>query len=177
MPVSQSFKNRADRAAFFEAWVGCVLARAGLYTLHYPFTYDDGKDHGLSWDLEVGADHPLSNSYDPHDARSRKPVLKPVEVKAISPVFMSPTDYPYSDLIVCSQNNWVRKWSWVKETQRDFLYVCNSNGAIVWLPIGSPVTLGNEVTDSTRGETYNTVKTSKVNLKPLADFVEYMKHG
>lgn len=168
--ISPSFRKRADEAAFFEAWVGCVLARAGLYTLHHPFVADGGDYHAHTWDLDVSAYPPLT--FDNVDVKRSSSSFRQVEVKSLSLTFTGPIDYPYNRPLVCSQNSWLKKWPGKHTTQRDFLFVSKTTGAIVWLPVGSPVELGCEVTDSTRGETYKVAKTWDQYLRPLQDFIE-----
>lgn len=166
--VSQSFIDRADSAAFYEAWVGATLSRAGLYTLHHPFKID-GKDHGQTWDLDVGA-YPPSLVYSDH----KQPVedMTPVEVKSVNLSFHDRHSYPFEMLLICSQNSWQRKWPGRDKTQRDFLFVSRKTGAILWLPKGVCVELGVEVVDMGRSEVYKAVRTHKGYLRPLADFVE-----
>lgn len=170
--VSESFRNRADSAAFYEAWVGAVLARAGLYTVHHPFTIaqtrEEAKSHGLSHDIDVSAFNPIGD--DIHCTHE-------VEVKSVSPSFTCSSDYPYEDILVCSQNSFLRKWPGKASTGRDFLFVSRPTGAIIWLPKDTKVTLGVEVFDKSRAELYKSVKTSKHQLLELDDFVEKVKHG
>ncbi len=164
--VSKSFLDRADSAAFWEAWVGAVLARAGLYTMHYPFIADGDPSHGTTWDLDVSATNPYP---------SAAPVPIQTEVKSLNLSFGSVADYPYSEVLVCSQNSWIKKWPSRDYTMRDFLFVSRVTGDIVWLPTMSQVRMGKEVTDSTRGQTYKVVTTDKANLASLEDFVSYAK--
>ena len=91
--VSDSFRGRADAAAYWEAWVGAVLSRAGLYTEHYPFYVapgHDSTDYSQTWDLNVRA------------TKSETPCTE-VEVKSVNLEFTSAKDYPYSSVIVCSK--------------------------------------------------------------------------
>ncbi len=164
--VSQSFRDRADSAAFYEAWVGSVLARAGLYTVHHPFLID-GKDHGHTWDLDVSAEDPSGWASDYGGF-----TLTNVEVKSLSVSFENAAGYPYETVLVCSQNSWIRKWPGKDAVQRDFLLVSKPTGCICWIPAGSPVELGVLVTDKSRNETYLAVQTNKQHLRPLQDFVE-----
>lgn len=167
-PVQQ-FKERADSAAFWEAWVGAVLARNGLYTLHYPFTvaenWQEVAEHYLTWDLEVGPYHPVEDQLG---------YYRKVEVKSLNTEFYGPGDYPYPDLMVCSQKSWDRKWgeTATDRTVRDFLFVSRATGAIVWLPVGSPVTLNVPSVDREREQYYNGVRSSPKYLKDLQAFVE-----
>jgi len=159
--IEGDFAKRADSACFWEAWVGAVLSRHGLTTTHHPFVVD-GKDHGETWDLTV-----CSNSF----AHTQTMV----EVKSINTRFSHAGDYPHKKLLVCSQNNWLRKWPGRCTTQRHFLFVSRITGSIVWLPPGSKVSLGNECYDKTRGEFYKVVKTDSSNLKDLNAFIEKVK--
>jgi len=165
--VSGSFRNRADSAAFYEAWVGMVLSRAGLYTLHHPFTVAENSadiaSYAHTWDLDVMADPELESSV-------------PCEVKSVNLPFTGAADYPYTDVLVCSQKSWENKWPGEVKTQRDFLFVSRLTGAILWLPVGSEVSLGHKVHDSSRNETYLSVKTSASRLEDCIAFCEYV-HG
>ncbi len=168
--VSQSFIDRADSAAFYEAWVGSVLARAGLYTVHHPFLID-GKDHGHYWDLDVYNCPP--ENYDlEHLFPADGLIQRNVEVKSLSVSFENVQQYPYETVLVCSQNSWLRKWPAKDMVQRDFLLVSKPTGCICWIPAGSPVELGVLVTDKSRNETYLAVQTNKGHLRPLQDFIE-----
>jgi len=167
--VSKSFKDRADGAAFWEAWVGAVLARAGLYTVHHPFLADGLDTHGQTFDLEVYGNHP--------QAFMDGSGMTDVEVKSLNLSFTGPADYPFDDVMLCSQNSWLRKWPGSYHVCRDFLLVSRHTGNLVWVPCMAPVEMGREVTDSSRGETYKVVVAKKVNLRPLSDFVEAMKDG
>ncbi len=158
--VSDSFRGRADGAAYWEAWVAAVLSRAGLYTIHYPFEID-GREHGQSCDLTVSTDGRWSGVQ--------------VEVKSLNHTFCSSSDYRYDSVMVCSQNNFLRKWPGASKTGRDFLFVSRITGNIIWLPIDSPITVGHETFDSTRGESYKTVHAKKTDLRELCDFVEAVR--
>lgn len=165
--LSPSFKRRANEAAFWEAWVGAVLARAGLYTLHHPFAADGGDQHAYSWDLDVSTHDDLGIG---------KPWGLPVECKSLSLTFNNPDDYPFERALVCSFNSHNRKWPGAVETQRDFLLISRETGSIIWIPTGSPIDIV-KVADRTRGdkvENYKAVQTSRDNLRPLWDFVEYL---
>lgn len=166
--VSQSFRDRADSAAFYEAWVGSVLARAGLYTLHYPFEID-GKDHGLSFDMTVS-----NEAWDDIDGHTHL-IPFDVEVKSLSVPFTDVSSYPFNEVLVCSQNNFLRKWPGTDVVGRHFLFVSKPTGSIIWLPKGSKVTLGHDQLDRTRNEVYKVVKCTKGQLCPLQDFVELVK--
>lgn len=161
--VSPSFKARANEAAYWEAWVGAVLARAGLFTLHHPFKADGQENHALSWDLDVSAKSP--------DLLGTEKVL--VEVKSLNLTFNRPDDYPFPTVLVCSHNSWERKWPGSEKTMRDFLLVSRATGAIIWIPIGSPVKTVT-ITDTTRKETYKAKQTKIHYLMDLIDFVEYV---
>jgi len=166
--VSKSFLDRADSAAFYEAWVGAVLARAGLYTVHQPFVADGGDYHGQSFDLVVVPYEPCASYYD-------VPSRATVECKSLSLTFYNTDTYPFDDVLVCSQNSWLRKWPGKDKTQRDFLLISRPTGSVVWLPVSSPVVLGVDVVDRTRGEAYKAVQAQKTSLRDLADFVEMVR--
>ena len=81
--ISESFRQRADGAAFMEAWVGAMLSRSGLTTVHHPFTLASETGNPLSFyahthDLDVSVDGkvytPLevkSSNLSFHDGMSR----------------------------------------------------------------------------------------------------------
>ncbi len=163
--VSQSFIDRADSAAFYEAWVGSTLSRAGLYTVHYPFKID-GKDHSQSFDLTVCNDHTWTEQVYAGGLDGTS-----VEVKSLNLTFTCPDDYPFDEVLLCSQSSFNKKWPNRDYTCRDFLLVSRKTGSIVWVPQMTQV--GNKsVTDHTRGETYVAVTVGRDALKPLQDFVE-----
>lgn len=162
--ISESFKERADAAAFFEAWVGAMLARADLTTLHYPFTLAAETGHDLAfyantWDLDVSKD---------------KLIWTPLEVKSVNLKFTFPNDYPHLGVLVCSDASWQKKWKGQETTQRDFLMVSRLTGGIVWLPKGSDTGL-TQMTDKTRGETYACRTTHKESLRSFEMFVTHIK--
>jgi hypothetical protein len=169
----QTFQSRADPAAFWEAWVAAVLKRRGLYVVQHPFqtTEELGKpaEHWAhTWDLDVAIDWP--------DAPATYWARLPAEVKSQSLQFLKPRDYPERDdagkgMLVCSQNSWVKKWGHKNHVQRDFLFVSMRSGAVLWLPTGSPVTLGVKTVDRTRNEHYLTVRTSPSLLRTVDEYV------
>lgn len=162
--LSSNFRDRADSAAFYEAWVGAVLSRAGLYTLHHPFTLaetaEEVADHAHTWDLNVTRDPSFASEQ--------------VEVKSVNLTFHNTESYPFEWLLVCSQASWERKWTSDK-TLRDFLFVSRPTGAILWLPTDTRVEMNHMVVDSTRNQTYKAVRTSSSNLRPLDEFVTKVK--
>lgn len=160
--ISESFKQRADSSAFFEAWVGAKLSRANLYTVHHPFTLasETGNPLGFyahTWDLDVSRDNK---------------VFTPVEVKSVNLTFVEPNDYPHLGLLVCSDASWQKKWPGADTVQRDFLMVSRETGGIVWLPKGAPVT-SKEVKDPSRNETYRCVAAHKKELVSFSTFVAW----
>lgn len=169
--LSSNFRDRADSAAFYEAWVGAVLSRAGLYTLHHPFTLaetaEEVAEHAHTWDIEVGKG---VEDWDPSCWQG----AALVEVKSVNLTFHNTESYPFEWLLVCSQASWERKWTSDK-TLRDFLFVSRPTGAILWLPTGTLVEMNHMVVDSTRNQTYKAVRTSSSNLRPLDEFVTKVK--
>jgi hypothetical protein len=158
--ISESFKQRADSSAFFEAWVGAMLSRSALYTVHHPFTLasETGNPNSFyahTWDLDVSADNRL---------------FTPVEVKSVNLKFHEPNDYPHLGVLVCSDASFKKKWPNRMTTQRDFLMVSRETGGIIWLPKGTPTGL-TEVTDKARKETYMCRTAHKVELQSFAQFV------
>jgi hypothetical protein len=162
--ISESFKQRADSSAFFEAWVGAKLSRGNLYTVHHPFTLAAETGNPLSfyahtWDLDVSADNK---------------VFLPVEVKSVNLRFHEPNDYPHLGLLVCSAASWDKKWPQHETVQRDFLMVSRDTGGIVWLPKGAPV-IRKMVKDPSRSEEYMCIASHKVELQPLSSFIQYVQ--
>ncbi len=162
--ISDSFKSRADSAAFFEAWVGARLSRSNLYSVHHPFTVASETGNPVSfyahtWDLDVSPDNKL---------------FTPVEVKSVSLSFTEPNDYPHLGVLVCSESSYEKKWQKAEVLMRDFLLVSRNTGGIVWIPKGAPVTR-REVTDKKRGETYWCKAVTKQCILSLADFVEVIQ--
>lgn len=164
--ISDSFKQRADSAAFYEAWVGAMLSRSNLYTLHHPFTLAAETGNPLSfyahtWDLDVSPN---------------KTVFTPVEVKSVNLLFTEPNDYPHLGVLVCSDASWQHKWPGTDLTGRDFLMVSRKSGGIVWLPRGAE-TGTTQVEDKTRAEKYLCRTTHKSQLRSLADFVAHVQQA
>lgn len=170
--VSDSFKARADSASFYEAWVGSVLARAGLWTTHHPFTIAksvrDIPAYAHTWDLDVSAQ-------DPFDTVMAEGLG--VEVKSVNLTFSSAKDYPFDSVLVCSQKSFLSKWPNSTTTQRDFLFVSRDTGSIVWLPEGTTVELGGDVYDDSRSELYKVVRAKRSSLRDLDEFVHKVASG
>ncbi len=161
-----TFAGRADQACFWEAWVGAVLSRAGLHTLHEPFTVA----------AEVGRTREsYAQSIDLWVSTGDFEAGVPVEIKSRELKFSTAKDYPYGDILVCSQESWLRKWPGASATRRDFLFVSRITGNILWLPVSTPVTLGHETFDGKRGELHKNVKADKSSLRELSDFVEMVR--
>lgn len=173
--LSSNFRDRADSAAFFEAWVGAVLARAGLYTLHHPFTLAETREdigsYAQTVDLDVDTEPPQNPNTSTFGWGTE------VEVKSSNLTFHNTQSYPFPELLICSQSSWEKKWLKASKTCRNFLFVSRQTGAILWLPTKTPVTLGNLVHDATRNQTYKAVKTSSDNLRALDEFVHMVKRG
>ena len=162
--ISESFKERADGSAFYEAWVGAMLSRGGLYSVHHPFTLatETGNTvafYASSWDLDVSPDNK---------------VFLPVEVKSVNLKFCEPNDYPHLGVLVCSDASWQRKWKGKETTQRDFIMVSRLTGHAVWLPRGSETGV-TQVTDVARNESYACRTTHKSELAPFSEFIKYAK--
>jgi hypothetical protein len=160
--VSESFKRRADSAAFWEAWVGSVLSRAGLYTLHHPFTiaknYTEVREHGQTWDLEAWCEN-------------RNPVK--IEVKSVNLTFLGPVSHPHEDVNLCSKKSFDRK-GWADVLGRDFLIVSRATGSIVWMPDGSEVSFS-DTFDSDRKEKFTICTAKRSSMQDLHAFVEKVK--
>ena len=161
--INESFMKRAGEACFFEAWVGAVLCRCGLYVKHLPMVIaqnrQDLKTMGYSWDLEVSPDELIGER---------------VEVKSTQQWFDSILTYPDKDVFVCSQSNFNKKWPNQNKTGSHFLFVSKKTGNIVWLPKGSVTTQNVVRKDYSRGETFKAVTATSSKLKSLEAFVEVM---
>ena len=161
--ITESFKQRADSSAFFEAWVGAMLSRSNLYSTHHPFTLASETGNPLSfyahtWDMDVFLAHDVPSI--------------PLEIKSVNLKFHEPNDYPHLGVLVCSDSSWQKKWPGKDDTQRDFLMVSRVTGGIIWLPKGSP-TFVREQTDKTRGETYACRACHKAELQSFSSFINY----
>lgn len=161
------FASRANEAAFWEAWVGAVLARCGLYTLHHPFTVANGLGevhlYGHSWDLDVTDAIPEGFMW--------QELARPVEVKSLALTFTCPDDYPYEEVMVCSEASHKRKFAQCEQAGRDFLLVSRVTGSILWVPKGTPTAV-KMASDRDRGETYKVVYCRKESLCALKGFVQ-----
>ena len=164
--VSPSFRFRADSAAYWEAWVAAVLARAGLYTLHHPFLIDN-LDHSQSVDLDVFRNYP---------GIVEDCGQTPLEIKSLSLEFNNSSDYPYEDVLVCSQSSFLKKWPGKEGIGRDFMLVSTVTGAMVWVPTGTRVGF-KEVMDKSRNECKPTAYCQKAELRELGDFISKVKYG
>lgn len=157
LEVSESFRSRADMAAFWEAWVGAVMTRAGFQATMMPWDIDS-KDHSESWDLELV----IGCAY------------WKVEVKSINLSFTGVKDYPKEPVLVCSQNNFLKKSS-DGTVPRPFFLVSRLTGNIVVVPEGAVVGMNHEVLDRTRNELYKCVTVRKDQLIDLQDWIDEAK--
>lgn len=170
--VSESFRNRADSAAFWEAWVGACLTRGGLYVVLQPWEID-GKDHSQNYDLTVGSHQTVGEVGGAYLTKAIE-----VEVKSLSLEFNSPEDYPYDEVLVCSKSSFDRKAGRhnLYNIYTDFFLVSTETGSILWLPKGTEI--GTKVvTDRERDETYQSVTCRKKDLRYLSDFIEMVKNS
>jgi hypothetical protein len=169
---SQSFLNRADEAAFWEAYVGAVLARAGLYVVHNPMKLGEFHDPACSTqsDLGVYQAHPDSVEFELEAGTQ-------IEVKSRNIRFTSPEDYKCDDVRVCSES-WFRKnWGSYEKFARDFFLVSQQTGAIVWVPAGTHAVFGKEIRDNERNESFKIVQCHKSDLRTVEEFVKSLEHG
>ncbi len=157
---SQSFKDRMPSASLFESYVASTLASKGLTVLHHPTNLTNG-DYSQSADLSILERGDL-----------RDPSWNHIEVKSINRSFTGVNDYPFNEVMVCSQSSFLKKFPGLDKTGRDFLFASRVTGAILWLPAWSRVTMGHEVFDRSRNELYKVVKAQKSDLRELSDFVE-----
>ena len=160
---SNSFLERADPAAYWEAWVSAVLTRMGLHVLHYPFVCDGKAEHATTWDLLVARD------FDPVFVTPINEVK--LAVKGISLTFNGPDDYPFDEVLVCSHSNFKAKWGPRDYLPRDFMLVSKITGSIVWVPAMTETGL-KVVKDPTRKNPHKSVTVHKENLRTLPEFVE-----
>ncbi len=181
MPVS--FDGRLERGAFWEAWVGAVLSRCGLHTVHYPCLVDKTKNFDNTWDLEVFYQpSPLINQKlevrslsEPNDGRSSGSGRTAVEVKSNKLTYHGVDDYPFDTVLVCAQDSWMKKWPGKETVQRDFLMVSRLTGHLVWVPTGTKVQLNHPVHDRNRNYSYKCVVVNKDQLRPFAEFITHVK--
>lgn len=164
---SQSFLARADEAAFWEAYVGALLKRNGLYVIQEPMDLGEFHDPEKStcFDLHVSPNASLDPSFG-------------VEVKSRRTYFSSVSDLAQKTkggLTLCSQSWFLKNWPGYDCTGRDFLLVSAPTGCILWAPMGTQVTLGVEVTDYDRNEVYRVATIDPCGLLPLDAFVAMAK--
>lgn len=157
------FASRANEAAFWESWVGAVLARCGLYTIHHPFTVardiTEVGGYAESWDLEVASD--------------REGPWVNLEVKSkAEPFGNDPMDFPFSTAIVCSASSHRRRHKQTSAAGSDYVLVSTVTGAMLWIPRGTILLPSTTVTDAKRGETYKAVAVSKGCLRGLKDYTK-----
>lgn len=157
LEVSESFRARADMAAFWEAWVGATMTRAGFEVRLMPWQID-GKDHSTTWDLELNMNF----------------VYWSVEVKSLTTRFTKASDYPYDPVLICSQNNFLKK-SKDGRTPRPYFLVSRLTGSIVVVPSGLDVGMNHEVLDHKRNEFYKCVTAAKSQLIDLQDWIDESK--
>lgn len=161
--LSQSFKDRADNACFFEAWVATKLARSGLYCTHLPMHLGEYQDpsKGTSHDLDVSLvpDGTIIN----------------VEVKSRKVCFNTPADYPYPTVNVCSENFFKKNWGQSDGAFRDFIIVSTITGECLWIPAGTPLRPVDTV-DRERGEKLRLMVCEKSSLCTLDDFIENVRN-
>lgn len=164
--VSDSFRRRADSAAFFEAYAASRLTRLGLHVVLYPVVVAAPGESLEAFHRTV--DLRVHGACEPGSSHSTG---FPVEVKSQNMSFTDdPSSYPKDRPLVCSQSSWSHKCAGRNTTRYDQLYVSRVTGGILWLPAESPVTLGVEVYDSKRKELYKAVATSKEYLRPVSVF-------
>lgn len=166
-PVSQSFQGRADAASFMEAWVASRIARRGFEVTLMPFTFNDGKDHDLDPDMFVETGYGAER----------------VEVKSTYNTFTGPHDFkdssPERNLVfISSYNNFLKK-NWegsLHSTMRHYLCTSKGSGAIVWVPVNTPVTI-RESYDASRSELFKSVHIERMHLRSFDEFIERLNVG
>lgn len=174
--VSDSFRRRADSAAFFEAYVASRLTRLGLHVVLYPVVVAAPGESLEAFHRTV--DLRVRGACDPTPSNSGGFSGFPVEVKSQNMSFTDdPSSYPKDSPLVCSQSSWGHKCAGRSTTRYDQLYVSRITGGILWLPAGSPVTLGVEVYDSKRNELYKAVATSKQYLRSVSVFAGLVENA
>ncbi len=155
---SKSFLQRADSAAFWEAYVASKIAREGFnVTIMESHHGEYIKPEKLtSYDMEVHISPEMS---------------LPIEVKSRK----------YLDMEVSKENIWVcnkkffdRCWPGWDVIGRDFIFVNSRDSHMLWLPAGTPVGLGAEH-DRSRNETFEVVTVPTNTLKPFRDFIAFLK--
>lgn len=164
---SASFVGRANESCFWESYCCTILSRAGLYVLHHPMLIGgDGNGKGEATnapDIEVGT-FPYT----------QEPDMFPVEIKSRAQYFDVPSDLKEPHVFVSSMKSWMRKYPGKDKTQRDFLMVSKETGTVLWLPIGTRVSV-TEMYDPSRNETYKGMVAEKGCLQDLDSFVSSIK--
>jgi hypothetical protein len=162
--ISESFKSRADTAAFWEAWVAACLTRAELEVLLLPLTIAKTDEEFQSYQKRVGD---ILVGIPGHPKRS-------VEVKSASRNFVTAKDVP-ERMLLCSDASHRRKTNAEHNTSyAHFLMVSTVTGAIIWVPKGTPTEV-TVVTDSSRNETYKCRTVARADVRELSDFVEHLE--
>lgn len=154
---SKSFMERADDAAFWEAWVATVLCRSGLDVIHQSFKIGEEHYHPERTDLHVIKQNDRS---------------VPVEVKSSRMHFTGPNDYPDNEVFACSESSYKRKGNNIPYTLYcDFLIVSKQTGNIVWIPRGTFLEFRKSF-DSSRQETFTALYATRKSVCNLANFIE-----
>ncbi len=189
--MPSDFSGRLSQGAFWEAWVGAVLSRCGLTTVHHPAVIGGERDHSLSHDLTIFNNlgtfasescltrkrfrEGMKRGGSAEDASPSVPGTTELEVKSSSLTFTSPNDYPMPTALVCAQDSWMNKWPGKETVQRDFLLVSRVTGHLVWVPKGTLVQMNHPVHDRNRNYSYKCVVVDKEQLRPFKDFVKHVK--
>lgn len=157
--LSQSFKDRADEACFWEAWVAAMIARNGYPVTHMDFSVGDEADpeKAISFDLVIGG----------------LPDKLPVDVKSRGVRFTQPESFPFESVNVCSANFARRNFKTEKELGRHFLIVSSFTGHILWLPKGTPLQ-SRMVIDGTRSEAFLCMAADRDCLQTFGEFIDYL---
>lgn len=146
---SESFLNRLDGAAFWEAWVASKIARAGLSVTMNPAADDLPPDLTVT-DSVTGL------------------IKLPVEVKSRDVNFTGPDDYPFATVNLCSESYYKRTLS----HPRHYLSVSHHTGAIVWVPNWIELKPGVQL-DGKRKETFSVMHAKKSELRSFDAFLQY----
>lgn len=158
--LSQSFKDRADEACFWEAWVATLIARQGFRCTHMDFHVGEEADpeKATSFDLII----------------SGLPTLLYLDVKSKNLTFdASPSNFPYKTINVCSENFANRNFGDPSKLGRHFLIVSQRTGYILWLPRETPLRT-RMVIDGTRSEAFQCMAADRDKLKSFKEFIEYL---
>ncbi len=164
IPTSGDFSKRMENSPYWEATIGTLLSKAGLVSVHFPSDITD-DDKSQSVDLKVGTENDYWNQ-----------TLRDLEVKGVSIGFKDCKSYPFDMMWTWSQFSYLNKWPGTDHSVIDFIKISMKTGAVVWVPRGTPIEMGHESFDKTRGTFFKVVGVHKKYLKSFEDFILDVKN-